>query len=257
MSALALKLIATLTMTIDHLGHFVPGGTYMRIIGRLAFPIYAFLLANGFAHTSNRGRYAYRLALFALISQLPFTLMLKSSIIDGSTSLQPLLWEYVHHGSVITSLLISFLCLWLLEGCKEKLWSRILSWLVVLGVVALYLSGAIRSDYGPKCVLMVLCFYYFRQTPGLMVLMASASLCAILFQDQFLCVLQGSRGEFPMPDSWTLKQLFSLLSMIPILLYNGKKGWSPSTQPWKKLWQLGFYAYYPLHMTVLFFLFRF
>ncbi len=70
-----LKLIAIITMFIDHIGYFIyPEIRGLRVIGRIAFPIFAYMIAMGYIHTSNRKKYAKRLFLFALISQPPYML---------------------------------------------------------------------------------------------------------------------------------------------------------------------------------------
>ncbi len=87
MTVFSLKLIAVLSMLIDHTGYFLLARglvsydlyTAMRAVGRLAFPVYAFLLVNGFDKTSDRRRYLSRLVLFAAVSQVPFTLAFSSS----------------------------------------------------------------------------------------------------------------------------------------------------------------------------------
>ena len=68
-----LKIVALLTMLIDHVGYlYFPEEMIFRTIGRIAFPIFAYQVAIGFQKTSNRSRYALRLFVFALISQVPY-----------------------------------------------------------------------------------------------------------------------------------------------------------------------------------------
>ncbi|NLC03985.1 MAG: TraX protein, partial [Tissierellia bacterium] len=75
MSILILKIIALISMVIDHYGAiFQSGIDIYRIIGRLAFPIYAFLLVEGYTHTRDVKKYGRRLLIFALVSELPFDL---------------------------------------------------------------------------------------------------------------------------------------------------------------------------------------
>lgn len=91
MTYLSLKIVALISMTIDHLGAALgtmglDQNTYilMRALGRIAFPIYAFGIVNGSIHTSNKDRYFYRLALFMPLSQIPFSMV--SSYENSSAS---------------------------------------------------------------------------------------------------------------------------------------------------------------------------
>ena len=68
-----LKLLALVTMTVDHIGvHLLPQYTFLRIIGRLAFPIYAYCIAEGCTHTKNRRKYLLQMAGMALLCQLVY-----------------------------------------------------------------------------------------------------------------------------------------------------------------------------------------
>lgn len=68
-----LKFLAMLTMLIDHIGYlFFPSQIWLRIIGRLSFPIFAFLISRGYRYTSDKRKYAVRLFIFGIISQIPY-----------------------------------------------------------------------------------------------------------------------------------------------------------------------------------------
>ncbi len=84
MTGFHLKLIALTTMFIDHIGAvFFPQVTLLRVIGRISFPLYAFLIAEGCRYTRNRGRYALGLGVFALISELPYDLALHPEFLEN------------------------------------------------------------------------------------------------------------------------------------------------------------------------------
>lgn len=259
MTSLALKVIAVLAMTLDHIGFMVPKLSFLRIPGRLAFPLYVFLLTMGFRHSSNRLKYALRLFAFALLSQLPYTLMFAPNALQTGTFFAVLPEEMLHNGNMMFSLLISMLCLWALDAGKGKIWSAILSWLAVLGVFVLYHTGCLNTDYGARCIFLTLVFYFFYDHPVWMGV--GAFLGAFYFQlysylVRLIRTLSGTPQTFNLPDKWMLTQFFGLFALPVIFLYNGEKGWTPRSRAGKKAMQLGFYAYYPLHMLALVYLLR-
>ena len=113
LSAAALHLIAMALMLMDHLwATLLPAQEWLTCAGRLAFPIFAFMTVEGYFHTRNLKRYALRLLLFALLSEVPFDLMY------GGT------WFYPFHQNVIWTLLIGLAGIHLMEKTrkKQKLW---------------------------------------------------------------------------------------------------------------------------------------
>lgn len=255
MSALILKLIACITMLIDHIGYCTPGALWMRIIGRLAFPIYVFLLTEGFRHTSSRLRYGLRLLLFAVLAQVPFGLMVAKK-------------PFFPEGSVMVTLLLAYLCLWILEAGRKNRILRVLSWLAVLGICYVLHRDWVPCDYGAIGILLALAFYWLypwtlkgnRSLRGVVLLLGA--FCAV-FYERILTygailvkILNGQPYLVEQESRWTLVQAFSLLSIPLILCYNGRKGFSPASKTGRKIMQYAFYAFYPVHMLILFFTIR-
>lgn len=245
MSALTLRILACLFMLLDHIGYCL-GGSHplylpFRCIGRLAFPIFVFLIVNGFRHTSNRPRYALRLALFAVISQVPFALFC-----DQKT--------YFGNGNVFVTLLICLLVLWATDALRRQKWLKWFSFLPSLAVFALYYFGLLHSDYGSKAILMTMTFYLFE---GKHILTAAGVLASVyngrLISLGFaaLHLLQGRDVSLTPLSRWEWAQLCSLAALVPIFLYNGEKGRSPKSPAAAKAGQLGFYLFYPAHLLLL------
>jgi len=141
LSTTGLKLTAVLTMTLDHVGYaFFPEVMLLRFFGRLAMPLMAFVMAEGYAHTQNKKKYAARLFAFALISQLPYYFALG-----------------LKQGNVLFTLLISFLLLWVCEaGVRLSL--------KALAVLVLCLLSFF-CDWTIFCPMFVSAFYIFREKP--------------------------------------------------------------------------------------------
>lgn len=154
LSGSSLKVIAMVTMVIDHTAcYFVSGGweyVCMRGIGRIAFPIFAFLIAEGYRHTRRKWNYGRHLLIFAFISEIPWML----------------LHTDVSH-NVLFTLLAGLCCIAILDKLENH---KILPLLVVL-VIALATS-VLNTDYGIQGVALVLMFYLFKDKPLLQLLFA-------------------------------------------------------------------------------------
>lgn len=261
MSALALKIIACISMLLDHIGFFT-GIAPLRWIGRLAFPLYVFLMVNGFKHSKNRLRYALRFAIFAVLSQWPFYIMHWYSYINPKY-LMTILLEHPDlvfaKLNVMATLLFALLVLWSTEALSKHKIARWFSFLPTAIAFCAYYFGLVRSDYGIRGILMAVIFWLFDGKKSYQRILTSLGLCAMLLYDtlfKYAYYIYKGYWNLPMPTDWQLVQLFGLLALPLMFLYNGKPGKLPENRIAKKSIQLGFYAFYPVHMLLLWLIFR-
>lgn len=236
-----LKLIAMISMTIDHIGAVVlarlqdSGNLFwqqeiidslyfsLRFIGRFAFPLYCFMLIEGFFHTRSRRNYALRLFVMAVLSEIPYDLALHGT------------WYFPQQNNVFVTLLLGLLMMWSISTwntfCrkffavgKKKEWE---STAVTLGTVGIAFAAVLcmiyicKSDYGIAGVITILCMYLLHSRPVCGFTVGCSSIMLLHFS-----ALQAAA-----------------LLMIPVISrYNGQRG-----TPMKFL----FYGYYPLHLLLL------
>lgn len=214
--SIQLKMIAACAMLIDHTAHvFFPAAIYMRCIGRLAFPIFAFMVAMGYFYTKDIKKYMLRMFIFAIIAQIPYVYMV------GSFDPIPF--------NVIFTLLFGLVSIYAIETGKP-----IIGITVTLMLAILAESGGF--DHGAFGVFMVLAFYYTRNSRSLRNI--SAVTLILLFTLSYIAQLG------ILSFTWIII-LFYLIPIPLIDLYNGKKGISNPFTKWF------FYIFYPLHITVL------
>lgn len=218
MSSFALKLIAIISMLFDHAGYAIYGKlSWCNFIGRLAFPIFAFQITEGYIHTKNLKNYFFRLGTFALISQIPF--MLLYSIFTT---------HFVFN--IFFTLLLGLLTITIFDKSKNKILGTIGALLIV------WISNFLNVDYGFLGVLTIFIFYIFRSNK-IFTTLAFTTLTLIQYKD-FLT---------PTKFNTTILLIIccTILALVPIFLYNGKKG--------KNIKQ-AFYWFYPIHLVLLYFI---
>jgi len=227
----SLHVLAMVCMLCDHLwATVIPGNDWLTCIGRIAFPIFAFLIVEGYAHTRNLKRYILRLLLCAILSEIPFDL------VAGGTVFYPF------HQNVLWNLLLSLGLVHLNEQVKER--GITLRALTAGGTILLgYILGIVTMvDYYNAGPLTVLAFYFFR---------GRTWWC---YAGQFLCLayinleMMGGLGyELSLFGNqiFLLRQGFALMALIPIWLYRGRQGYH------SKPLQLFCYLFYPVHLLVL------
>lgn len=230
-SSMGLHLLAMGLMLCDHLwATVVPGNDWLTDIGRIAFPIFAFMCVEGYFHTKNLKKYLLRLFAFALISELPFNLVM------GGRLFYPL------HQNVLWTFLLGLGLIWLNEKAREK--KLPLRILVGAGTVILaYILGLITFvDYYHAGVLTVLVFYFFR---GRKWWCFVGQLLALWYINVEL--LSGFAYELVIGGHslYLVRQGFALLSLIPIWLYRGRQG------AYNRALRALYYGFYPAHLLVL------
>lgn len=188
LSGSALKWIAIVVMLIDHIGAsgLVNDWTF-RQIGRTAFPLFCFLLAEGAVHTKNIRKYLGRLAVFAVISEIPFDLAIFGL---------PFYWG---HQNVYWTLLLGLVVIYLFQKFPAEGWKG------GLGVAALAaLAEVCVIDYGATGVVVITLMYLLREKPWMRFLICYGVLAL------------SSAAE-----------LWCLPAFLLMTLYNGKRGWQP------------------------------
>lgn len=232
LTSFGLHLLAMALMLCDHVClALMPHRLWMTCVGRLAFPIFAFLAAEGFMRTSSRARYARRLLVFALISEVPFDLLAAGSPV------------YPFHQNVLWTFLIALCCMQLLEGAKAEPRPAARLALSAGAVLGGFLAGtAFMVDYSGPGVWTVLVLYYFRGNGWRQRL--GQLLCLLLLNGWLLG--GGSLTAALGPLILVLPiQMFAVLALPFIWLYRGRQGPHGRGVRWL------FYGFYPAHLLAL------
>lgn len=256
-----LKIIAAVSMTIDHVGAmFFPGQITWTCIGRLAFPIFCFMIANGFFYTRSKLKYLIRLVVCAFVSQPPFiamywyerhafsTLFAADGVFSSPGQFFSLVFVQLNSIFTLSLGLIAILCLDSIRLFFAKKNQKFLG--VVLGCipagVLVWVCILIHCDYAVLGVPLMVAFYtaasIARNDPdgsNSKVAFWSLPLLAI-----FVYMISRSiHSSLPMRQ-W-LYGLCQGMAMIPIAMYQGESG------PRHKALKYGFYLFYPVHMAIL------
>lgn len=217
MNVFILKIIALTTMIIDHYGAIFQGDTmFFRMIGRLAFPIYCFLLVEGYFHTSDVKKYAKRLFIFALISEVPFDLAFYNKL------------GFVHQ-NIFFTLFIGLAAIYIVDN-REGKYNFNKNTVVLIKTAVILISCVLATllsvDYSAIGIIYILVFYFTRN------------------YDKFKRFITIVPIMLIVNFSASIFQQFSLLALPLLYSYNGELG------PKNKILQISFYVAYPLHLMI-------
>ena len=212
MSLFVLKIIGLITMFLDHYQFMIGGSEIFRIIGRVAFPIFAFTLSEGYVHTRNLKKYLLRIFCFAVGIQILFILFGYGGIVN-----------------IFFTLFFGLVAIYILNLKKDLVkepFMKVIKVILIAGI--LYFAQVLQLDYGAYGILLIMIFNAFRNDK-LKILMSflALNMFNIIFPNVFQII-----------DT----QIFSLISLIFIFMYNGEKG---------KSIRYFFYLYYTVNFFIL------
>ena len=213
-----LKILACVTMLVDHAALLFGGSPWLRVIGRLAFPIYCFLLTEGIRHTRDVRRYLSRLLFAAIVSEPIYDLVLYPCV--G-------IWQ---HQNVLWTLALGCAMLWCMTMIHKPV--------AKLAVMLLFALAAqlVRASYGSSGIYMIALFALCREVPEGQLALAAVLLVINWLMGSFTVSVFGL--DVPV-------QLFAELALVPIFLYSGEKRTRLKAVSW------GFYLFYPAHLLLL------
>lgn len=212
-----LKLIAIICMAVDHVSKiFLPGNMVLAIIGRIAFPLFAYCLVVGCLYTSNVKKYILRLSIFAVVSQ-PFYIMAFHSTWEGFI-------ENILVANIFFTLVAGVLAVSALMDIKKRWW-------MLLITIAMELF--IGLDYGFYGIGLMVIFYLCRNKSWLSALLAVAWMCWCGMLGNFITVF-GVGLDL---------QFFAILALPLIYMHTDIR---------PKINKYFFYAFYPAHLLIIF-----
>ena len=219
LSSFSLRLLALICMCADHAGlALFPSVGAFRCVGRIAFPLYCFLLVQGYAHTRDLRGYARRLLLTAVLSEIPFDLLIFGQFASPAEQ------------NVLFALLLSLMALYAFDRLRSR---PLHAWLAILSLCLAAMAANI--SYGWLGIALSLCIHYAGQNK----LRLALSVTGILALYSLSLFLSG------VAQSWVFVSFCAPLSVLPMLLYSGRRG------PRHPALNFLFYASYPLHLAAL------
>lgn len=212
MTICIIKIIACLTMILDHIKYvYEPSINFITLyLGRISFPLFAFLATEGYVHTSNLKKYLSRLFIFGLISQIPF--MIFRTFVGE--------WMMLN---IMFTLILGLMAIIVFDKIEKKYLS------IPLVCLIIYLGEIFKVDYGWFGVLLIFILYLFKNKK---IELVTSYIGIILFYYYL-------RGNLSIDYMCSI--VFTIFPIIIILLYNGKEG--------KRL-KYFYYFFYPVHLAI-------
>lgn len=259
MSAFTIKLIAIIAMALDHVGYYIQPFSnelfwIFRGIGRIAMPLFCFLIAKSYKKTSNPYKYALRLAAAAVISEIPFNLFSSGKLIRiGSLN-------------VMVTLLFGLLSLITIDLFRKNKSIKFFAFVPPLFFIAL--ANILGSDYSIYGVILIILFGIVNSSTTSGRLLAALWVVVFAARNILFFIMKLVLKAIPLPDLlsskiseptlsiWGAFQILAIVAVIPILFYNDHPGPRPQNKIARKALQYSFYMFYPIHLMIIWFVFQ-
>lgn len=224
LSGASLKLLALVTMFADHInkGIIIPAAyqyesatlatiaLVLKVVGRWAFPLFFFMLVEGFTHTSNKGKYLRNICIFALLSEIPFNLFVHRSLFD------------LEHQNIFFTHAIGIIVMWLISIIPKNSTTLKNVYIFIIVSSGCIVSELLGFDYGWMGIALISAFYILREYR---IIAAAAGYALAMFEQPFsfpvfaiLPLYNGERGK-------QIKRLFYWAYPVHLLLIAGLRMW--------------------------------
>lgn len=259
MHSVSLKILACICMLADHIGVFTEGTLYLvlRSVGRISFPLFAFLLARGYYHTHSKRCYLSRLFLFGMISEVPYNLCFFGTVYAPGSA------------NVFFTLALGLCALLCLDQIpvfltqKHHFKRSIAAWCGLLcGALPVLFAEWLHVDYGGWGVLLIMGMWLFYRRPlplGVVLFLFSARECGAIIGDLLLNGASFAQAftaavSASTPRHVAGRALFAFCSLPLLLCYSDKQGAFPRSVVGKRTLQYSFYLFYPVHLLLIAFI---
>lgn len=217
MTSFVIKIIACITMVLDHIKYAIPctNGILTEYFGRMSFPLFAFLITEGYVHTKDLKKYCFRLLVFGFISQIPY--MFFRSLVGE--------WRLLN---IMFTMALGLMAILVYDKIEKKYIS------IPIVIFVAYLGDILRVDYGSYGVLTVFIIYLLKNKKIILPIVYG-----MFVWFYYYSILEEWIFKFP----YILYPICTWLSSMIMVLYNGKKG---------RKTKYFFYLFYPIHMIIVY-----
>ncbi len=186
MDLFTLKIIGIISMFIDHYHYIIGGSEILNIIGRVSFPIFSFVLVEGYKHTRDFRKYLLRIGISGVLFQIPIWIL-----------------KYTETLNIFFTLFLGLLSMYIYDKYNSYV-SKIM--IIPIGIAAVLL----KVDYGIYGILLIMCFYLGYDNKYMRIVFPLLLNIWVYFDSRIFDIAK--------------IQIYSILGLVPIFFYNGEKG---------------------------------